>query len=222
MRRAAGKEALQAQNEAAMLAPPMPPDRASLQNPGSLVLHHLQLRGTWVPDHVVYLDNRPRDGQPGFYVLMAFHIESPVATEIIVNRGWIPRAQNDRARIAPYATPPDIVDITGVALADEPRLMELGGASERSLKTVWQNFDFDAYVRASGDTPIAIVLRQDRGANASSAAGSNDGLARDWPDRGGALQGQIDRHHGYAFQWFALATAIAAFLVYRVFRLFRK
>jgi len=218
LRRAAGKEALQAQIDAAADAVPMQPDRASLQDPGSLVFHHLHFRGTWVPEHVVYLDNRPRDGQPGFYVLMPLKIESPLSTEVIVNRGWTPRAQDDRTRIAPYATPAGLVDVDGVAWAEEPRLLELAKPGERSLKTVWQNFDFGAYARASGQTPLAFVLRQDRPTNDARDGASNDGLARDWPDRGGVLQGQIDRHHGYAFQWFALAASIAAFIVFRLVR----
>ncbi len=53
------------------------------------------------------------------------------------------------------------------------------------------------------------MVRQDAGA-------PSDGLTRDWPEQGGALQAQIDRHHGYAFQWFGLAAALAAFLVYRI------
>jgi cytochrome oxidase assembly protein ShyY1 len=218
LRRAAAKEALQVQVDAAAHATPIEPDRASLQDPASLVFHHLHLRGTWMPEQVVYLDNRPRDGQPGFYVLMPLKIDSPLSTEVIVNRGWTPRAQDDRTRIAPYATPAGIVDVTGVALAEEPRLLELGRPAERSLKTVWQNFDFAAYARASGQMPPAFVLRQDRATNDAQDAVSDDGLARDWPDRGGALQGQIDRHHGYAFQWFALAAAIAALVVFRLVR----
>jgi cytochrome oxidase assembly protein ShyY1 len=221
LRRAAGKEALQAQADATARATPAEPDATALRDPAALVSHHLRLRGEWVPEQVVYLDNRPQNGQPGFYVLMPLRIAGPSPAEIVVNRGWTPRAMDDRTRIAPYATPAGTVEITGVALADEPRLLELATPAARRLRTIWQNFDFAAFSRASGQTPLPLVLRQDAeatSANAGTSRPSSDGLIRDWPDRGGVLQGQIDRHHGYAFQWFALAATFAALLIFRVVR----
>jgi cytochrome oxidase assembly protein ShyY1 len=41
-----------------------------------------------------------------------------------------------------------------------------------------------------------------------------DGLSRAWPDRGAVLQGEINRHYGYTFQWYSMALAIALLLVY--------
>ena len=216
LRRASAKETLQAQLEAAARAGPVEPDREALSAPASLVHRHLRFRGRWVPDAVVYLDNRPQAGQAGFYVLMPLVIDGPVATEVIVNRGWTPRNLQDRARIGAFATPDGVVDVVGVALPEEPRLMELQAPAEKSLKSIWQNFDFDAYARASGRRPLPLVLRQDGGDTAG-----RDGLARDWPDRGGALQSQIDRHHGYAFQWFALCATLAALLCYHIVRTLR-
>jgi cytochrome oxidase assembly protein ShyY1 len=180
------------------------------------VHRHLRLRGTWVPDHVVYLDNRPQAGRVGFYVLMALRLDQPNPVEVIVDRGWIPRDANDRAKIASYRTSGGIVELSGVALEDEPRLMELAAPTERAMQGIWQNFDFEAYARATGRRPVGVIVRQDRDEH-----DVGDGLSRDWPDRGGALQGQIDRHHGYAFQWFALAATLTLFLLYRGIRLFR-
>ena len=216
LRRASGKESLQTQIEAAARAAPVEPDREALSAPASLVHRHLRFRGRWVPDAVVYLDNRPWAGQAGFYVLMPLAIDGPFATEVIVNRGWTPRNLQDRARIGAYATPDGTVDVTGVTLPEEPRLMELQQTAEKSLKTIWQNFDYDAYERVSGRRPLPLVLRQDGGDQAG-----RDGLARDWPDRGGALQSQIDRHHGYAFQWFALCATLVALLGYHIIRTLR-
>ena len=218
LRRAAQKEALQASSDAAARATPVRPDATALRDPAGLVSRHLRFRGRWLPDESVYLDNRPQNGQPGFYVLMALQIDSPSPAEVVVNRGWIPRAMDDRMRIAPYETPSGVVEVTGVALADEPRLLELAKPAERRLQTVWQNFDFAAFAGASGRTPLPFVLRQDADVPSHAPGSSADGLIRDWPDRGGVLQAQIDRHHGYAFQWFALAATFAALLLFRVVR----
>jgi surfeit locus 1 family protein len=215
VRRAEGKEVLQREIDAAAAAIPAAPDAPALRGPASLVHRHLRFEGRWRPDDVVYLDNRPQAGQAGFYVLMALHVERPFPADVIVDRGWLPRDSHDRARIAPYRTPDGPVVVTGVALADEPRLLELSRAGERSLSGIWQNFDFDAYARAAGRTPVGLIVRQDRD------GAVDDGLSREWPDRGGDLQGQIDRHHGYAFQWFALAAALTAFLLYRAVRAIR-
>lgn len=214
LRRAAGKEALQQRFEAAAHAPPVEPDAAALREPRLLVDRHVRFAGRWRPDGVVYLDNRPLAGVSGFEVLMPLAIDGPRPVDVIVDRGWVPRDPHDRQRIASYRTPDGPVAVDGVALADAPRLLELGKPAERRLGGIWQNFDFDAYARASGSLPLRLVVRQDAG-------GLADGLTREGADRGGALQAQIDRHHGYAFQWFGLAAALAAFLVYRIARVIR-
>lgn len=216
LRRAAEKERLQQSVEAAARAAPTVPDAQGLRDSTTMIHRHLRLQGRWLPDDVIYLDNRPQAGQAGLYVLMPLRIEQPIAVDVIVNRGWIPRNGNERARIAPYSTPRGTVDVTGVALAEEPRLLELSNA-ERSLKGIWQNFDYDAYAKVSGRAPLPLVVRQDR-----ESTTEPDGLSRDWPDRGGVLQSQIDRHHGYAFQWFALAVTLAVLLLYQVFRVLRN
>src|SRR5450432_4058550 len=104
LRRAAGKELLQLRIAAAQAATPIVPDAQSLRQPGSLVHRHLRFQGRWEPERVIYLDNRPQSGQPGFYVLMPLRIERPIAAEVIVNRGWTPRNINDRTSIGAYRT----------------------------------------------------------------------------------------------------------------------
>ncbi len=221
LRRAAAKEDLQQRIEAAANAAPSSPTADELGRPASLVYRHVRLEGRWLPDRVVYLDNRPHAGQAGFFVLMALRIDAPVAAEVIVNRGWTPRNGADRSRIARYATPGGDVRVSGLVLAEEPKLLELAATPGKQLGGIWQNFDSAAYVRASGRAALPIVLRQDATREATKAGVEDDGLARDWPDRAGVLQGQIDRHHGYAFQWFALTATLAALLVLQIVRRIR-
>lgn len=219
--RADAKLVLQARVEAAARAAPVSPGAGELAHPDRLVFRHLEVSGRWLQNDAVFLDNRPLHGRAGFYVLMPLALEATPApgarpATLVVNRGWLPRDPADRARIAPFVTPPGIVRVAGVALADEPRLLELGHG-EKKLGGIWQNFDFDAFAAASRTDPVHVVLRQDP--DAGSGAGlPADGLVRDWPDRGGTLQDQIDRHHGYAFQWFALAAVIAALTLFQSFR----
>ena len=216
VRRGAEKEALQRRVDEAMQSVPVVPSSLQWAQPSTLVGRHVQFTGRWIPDRVVYLDNRPMAGRAGLYVLMALRITGPSPSTVVVNRGWIPRDASERTRIAAYRTPSDAVTITGIALSDEPRLLEIGSSPARALSGLWQNFAFDDFQRLSGEPVVAVIVRQDRGPSADG-----DGLDRDWPDRGGTLQAQIDRHHGYAFQWFALAATLLVLLLYQFFRIRR-
>lgn len=225
LRRAAEKEALQAATDAAARAAPVAPSAEDLRDPSRLLHRHIFFQGRWIGDRAVYLDNRPHAGQAGFYVLMPLRIETPIATQVIVNRGWTPRNPEDRSRIGRYDTAPGAVTVQGIVLSDEQRFMELAAPQDRQLNAIWQNFDFDAYARANGEAVARMIVREDAGPSSAAAgpaaAASGDGLMRDWPDRGAVLQGQIDRHYGYAFQWFALAATLALLLLFQVYRWIR-
>lgn len=201
-RRADGKIALQEHLLDAERAVALPIDTAN-PDPDDLIWHRVALKGTWLRDDVIYLDNRPEGDRVGFYVVMPLKLASGAI--VLVNRGWLPRDSRDRTRIAPYDTPVGDVDVAGVAMPDEARFLDLGSVTPK-LGAIWENFSYDNFRAASGITPVKIVVRQDNQ--------TLDGLSREWPDRGAILQGQIDRHHGYVFQWYAMAAAIAFLLVY--------
>ncbi|WP_338770796.1 SURF1 family protein [Massilia sp. METH4] len=174
----------------------------------SIEPQHAQFRrvtatGTFVPDWPVYLDNRPHDGRAGFYVLMPFRIDG-TAMHVLVARGWLPRDVADRQRIAPYPTPQGTITITGVAKPGAGHVMELGDAPPVQAGAIVQNADAAKVAAASGLQLQPFVLEQ------TSADGSERVLLRDWPkpDLG------VDKHRGYAFQWYALAlTALLFFII---------
>lgn len=49
--------------------------------------HRVKARGSFVADKVVYLDNRPYNDQPGFYLVMPFKLAD--GGYVLVNRGWL-------------------------------------------------------------------------------------------------------------------------------------
>jgi cytochrome oxidase assembly protein ShyY1 len=49
-------------------------------------------------------------------------------------------------------------------------------------------------------------------------AAPGEGLVRDWP----VPSAGVDKHHGYAFQWYALAAMAVLFFVITGFRSGRK
>jgi cytochrome oxidase assembly protein ShyY1 len=169
-----------------------------------LVGRRVKAEGQWLSDDVVYLDNRPNQGQPGLYVLMPLRLSDDRV--LIVNRGWIARDPQKRDRIGPYQTPQGRVGVVGLVIADESRFLELGAEPTRRPGTIWQNFDFAAFAKATGLVPLPIIVRAD--------SPPGDGLAREWPDRGGVLSSQIARNEGYAFQWYAMSVGIIVLSLY--------
>lgn len=198
--------------EAAAIAPVVL-TAAAAADPASLRYRQVRVAGHWQAEGVVYLENRPHAGQAGFHVLMPLRIDGGASSVVIVNRGWIPRNGRDRTAIAPYATPSEPVVIEGYVLENEPKLLELGEAPPGKLGGLWQNFDFDAWSRASGQMPLRLIVRQNAGAGGPAGL-SADGLVRDWPEAGSALSEQIRKHQGYAFQWYSLAALLAGLALF--------
>lgn len=156
--------------------------------------------GTFVPDGTVYIDNRLVNGVAGFQVITPL-VVADGSPWILVNRGWAPRNMADRTELptAPVTGAP--VQIEGVAVAHVPRVLDLG-AQVASLRGIWQNLDFEAYERASGRKVARFVVQQTND--------TGDGLRRVWlrPDAG------VEKHRGYAFQWYSLAALIAGLTLY--------
>jgi surfeit locus 1 family protein len=162
---------------------------------GDVELRRVEARGVFEPRHTVYLDNRIHHGRPGYHVVTPLRIEDSIRY-VLVNRGWI-AAGAERARLPDVSTPPGLVAVSGTAVVPGKRILEL---SESVIEgEVWQNLTIERYRAAR---PLAIqpfvILQQ---------SPLPDGLTRDWP----APDVGIDKHYGYAFQWFALAATLLIF-----------
>lgn len=197
-RRGDAKLALQRQWDAAIAAPARElrgPDLATLV--GGLP-QRVSLRGTFEPQRLVWLDNRQHEGRPGVRALMTLRLDD--GARVLVDRGWAPRDPRDRARTPMLPTPPSAVTIEGMALERPPRLLDLGSPApgEQQLPALWQNFDYERFERAAGAPVARLVVQQ------SSAL--DDGLVRDVP----RFDAGVERHRGYAVQWYALAALSAA------------
>lgn len=200
-RRGDEKAARQAQWDEALARAPSPietPEDAS--GIAANLPQRVEMRGAFVPEATVYIDNRLVDGVAGFQVV------TPVAVDdglpwILVNRGWAPRDMADRTRLPAAPVPGAPLRVEGIAVRHLPRALDLG---ERGggLGGIWQNLDFDAYEQASGRKVARFVVQQTND--------TGDGLRRAWPrpDAG------VDKHRGYAFQWYSLATLICVLTLY--------
>ena len=207
LRRAAQKQAIDVKLTERAAAPALAFDAPGALDASSSVLEfrHVQLRGEFLPQWPVYLDNRPYQSRAGLYVVMAFR---PVGSSkaILVERGWLARDAHDRTHLPPLSTPVGVVTIEGTLRQAPGHVMQLGVAPALQPGAMVQNLDPAAFARASGVSLLPLLLEQ------TSAA--DDLLIRDWPRPSSG----VDRHLGYAFQWYALAAMAFFFFVVTGFR----
>jgi len=208
LRRADEKLALQAAWDRAELAAPLPVAGSDLAGVAQRLPLRVQLCGRFLFAHEVWLDSRQMDGQAGLMLVTPLRLADGAV--VLVNRGFARRDPRDRARLPAVARPQGEVAVEGLAVAHASRVLQLGeNAPAGSGPLVWQNLDFDAFERASGLAVARWVVQQTDGAE--------DGLLRNWP----RLAAGVDKHRGYALQWFALAalvTALTAFFGLRALR----
>ena len=203
--RAAQKRELKARVEAQAAQPPINVSAVELAA-ADVDLRRVEARGVLDPRYTIFLDNRIHGGVPGYEVITPLRLGDS-GRHVLVNRGWIARTP-DRAQLPQVSTPVDPVTLTGIAVIPRPRTLELTDAVMEGR--IWQNLTIERYRKA---VPIAIqpfAIRQD--------SALDDGLVREWP----APDLGIDKHYGYAFQWFALAATILIFYALTRYRRTRK
>jgi cytochrome oxidase assembly protein ShyY1 len=202
--RAQQKLALQQQLSEAQRQAPLVLTASTLGQGAQLAFRKVSLKGEFV-DWPLALNNRPHNGQPGFYLLMPFRLEHS-QQHVLVARGWLPRNVADPARLAPYQTPAGVVSIEGVVQTSFGHIMQLGQAEPLKPGAIVQNLAPAEFASASGLTTAPFFIEQ-TGTQA-------DGLVRDWP----APSLGVEKHQGYAFQWYALAVMAALFFIITGFR----
>ncbi|TAM53543.1 MAG: SURF1 family protein [Paraburkholderia sp.] len=205
--RAHQKEALQAQIERYEHAPAQPVGAEPVPV-ASIVYHRVRAVGRFLPERVVYLDNRPYQDRPGFYVVMPLQLAG--GGYVLVNRGWLPRNADVRTAIAPYRTPPGELTIEGIARANASRAFELGEGGSAPHQQIRQNLDVAAFAAETGLALQPFVIDQ--------TSDDNDGLVRDWP----APAMGVERNYGYMLQWWGMAAAAFGFGLYAARRAAKK
>jgi cytochrome oxidase assembly protein ShyY1 len=211
--------------------------RTSAQGPGinDLLYRPVKLRGLWLAPQTVYLDNRQMNGLQGFYVLTPFAIEGSEQT-VMVQRGWVQRNFNDRTQLAPIETPAGLVEVTGLIAPPPAHLLELGkaepasGAASAASAASSAASASEAAASASTDTVPAVPvgsypIRQNLNLQAfrsetrlplrtdlslQQTGDASEGLQRNWP----APALGVEKHYGYAFQWFGLSALVAVLYVW--------
>lgn len=200
--RAAEKQALHDARQRQRALPPLNaaelarrPDEVPAQ------LHRsVDLQGTWLAAHTVYLENRQMNGRPGFFAVTPLRLDDGSA--VLVQRGWLPRDPMDRTRIVAAPPAPGRVAILGRIAPAPGRLYEFEAGASGPIR---QNLDLDAYARETGLLLRPLTVVQEDG-----QPPPDDGLLRQWPRPAAG----VHKHYGYAFQWFALSALILGLYVW--------
>jgi surfeit locus 1 family protein len=200
MRRASEKEAAQITLAAADRLEP-------IQLPGgeptlaALADRRVQVRGSWMPEFTVFIDNRTHRGVSGFHVVTPFKIEG-VSTSILVLRGWV-AGDPARRNIPPViVNAQGTVQLSGRVMPDLPQTLELKTSPEPAAEDrVWQNASLERVRRWTGLSLADFVIRQTESDQGASGP-FDDRLIREWREPGTG----VDKHRGYAAQWYGLAA----------------
>jgi surfeit locus 1 family protein len=178
----------------------------ALASADALAFRRVRLRGEFVATWPVFLANRPMGTASGFYLAMPFRIAGS-DMHVLVLRGWLPR-QAEFDKLPPFATPAGPLVLEGQVVASSGRVMELGDAPPPVPGARVQNLTPQQVATASGLQLQPFLVQQ------TAPATPSDRMARDWP----VPSAGIDKHRGYAFQWYALAALAVLFYVITGFR----
>ena len=160
---------------------------------------HVEVTGRYIAEYNVLLDNRIRQGRPGYHIYTPFQTDG--GAWLLVNRGWV-AAGPDRGKLPSIETAVGPITLRG-------QLRQPPGTGLILMEDDWsrwparvQALDIGAMSRAAGRTlqPLVLLLGDDYA----------DGVAADWP----AVNMPPARHRGYAVQWFGIAAALVTIYVY--------
>jgi len=210
VRRADAKRALQAQRDAAERDAPVDLSAAG-NDAAALEGHRVRVRGRFVTEFDVFIDNRTHQGVAGFHVLSPLRLEGS-DSYVLVLRGWVASDPRERWRVPQVPAPDGEVQVEGIAQRELARTLELGRTPEPGPDDhIWLNVDLDRYRSWSGlavQWPIVRALTPPQ----TSRGDFDDGLVRDWPHPGGDVQ----KHVAYAFQWYSMAALAAGLWIWFV------
>ena len=157
--------------------------------------YHVRLQGSYIKDKQFIYDNQIVDQISGYYVLTPFVLKGD-SRAILINRGFIPW-NGRRDQIADIDIGAKIAEVK-VQISKPVKRMELK-ASEITQ-------DFPVLVQALDVDEMSIIASLDF-ANIVGLLGpeSENGFVRKWDP----YTGSIERHIGYAIQWFLMALVLS-------------
>ncbi len=159
--------------------------------------------GRYIEELQILLDNKVHQGRAGYHVLTPL-VLSGSGTVLLINRGWLPWGP-DRRLLPRVDTPNQEITVQGRLFKPAQHAISFENtSSNEAFQTVWQNLDLERFESVAGYPVHKLVMQLDANADQDKS------LVRDWP---GYEDRWIQRHHGYAAQWFGLALVLLLILL---------
>jgi len=160
----------------------------------------VSVKGQMLNDRTLLLENRVRNGRPGFEVITAVEIAPQLW--LWVNRGWIPGSL-DRSELPQVPTVTELAHLRGHLYSALDKPFTVGEEVWREdWPQVMQNFDGDLLSERLGKEIYPYILRLDQDSPAALKTG--------WE----IVNVMPEKHLGYALQWFAMAVALLILSVF--------
>ena len=156
--------------------------------------YEVRLQGSYVSDKQFIYDNQIVDQASGYYVLTPFVLTGQ-SNAIMINRGFIPwNGRRDQlADIAVDYAPREIK----IQVSKPIKRIELKTSDiSNQFPVLIQAIDFDVIEEISSTSFVDVIGLLD--------PSSDDGFVRKWEP----YTGSIEKHIGYAIQWFLMALVL--------------
>ena len=157
----------------------------------------LEVRGRFLAERQVLIDNIVRNGSIGYFVITPLELTVDKRL-LLVNRGWVAKQRNGQTA-ADLSVPADWRSLRGRA-GRLPRVGIRPGPAFATSDTwprtaVYPTIDDVAAELGADLWPFVLLLDPEESSE----------FRREWrPEESGPMT-----HYGYAFQWFAMALAVA-------------
>ena len=150
----------------------------------------ISVRGEFLSERTVLLDNKLRRGRPGYEVVTPLRLAGAQQMHVLVNRGWI-AAGARRDEIPEVKTIQGETAVQGIVREHLPRVLQAGPAQRGKVR---QNLAVEDFAAETGLALLPYVIEQ--------RSSAEDGLLREWPRAGPGPE----KHEMYSLQWYSLAA----------------
>ena len=156
--------------------------------------YEVRLQGSYISDKQFIYDNQIVDQASGYYVLTPFVLTGQ-SNAIMINRGFIPW-NGRRDQLADIAVDSASREIK-IQVSKPIKRIELKTSDiSNQFPVLIQAIDFDVIEEISSTSFVDVIGLLD--------PSSDDGFVRKWEP----YTGSIEKHIGYAIQWFLMALVL--------------
>jgi surfeit locus 1 family protein len=168
----------------------------SVSNPSNLLekeYHHVLLEGHYLADSQFIYDNQIIKGNAGYFVLTPFVLNDH--NSILINRGFVPwNGSRDNIANLEIGVQKRIIKVSLIKPVERIKLTE--STTHDTFPILIQSINLNRLAALAKQDLIPIMGQLDKSAT--------DGFFRQWKP----FYGSVDKHLGYAFQWFLMAMAL--------------